>query len=340
MTSRFLPRRHSRAFPRAAGVLAGYCADQVFGDPRTSVHPVAWFGSWANFVQSRLYADSRARGVLYTALTLAPWVAGAGAVQRWSLRRRLPIAEFAATAAVTWACLGARSLEREAMAVHDLLLADDVCAARERIRSLVGRDTSTASADDLARAVVESLAENQSDAVSATLVWAALTGPVGAVLHRASNTLDAMVGYRSERYANFGWASARLDDVLNAVPARVSLAATLGVTAASDGVRAATQVRRLVRRDAPAHPSPNAGLVEAAAAGALGVRLGGANTYGGVVEDRGTLGDGRPVEVSDIARAVTLERRVALSVVAASVSTLLLGAAMRAAAMRGRLRAN
>lgn len=307
---------------RALGLLLGYGADRLLGDPQRG-HPVAGFGTWALACERQLYAPSRTRGTCFVVVTTAPWVGLA------VLATHLPASRTLVTAAVTWAALGGRSLEREALAVHELLFEGDLEGARRRIRSLVGRDTSALEADALARAVVESLAENQSDAVAATLVWGALAGAPGIVLHRCVNTLDAMVGHRSERYADFGWAAARLDDVLNWLPARVSLLATAAVAGATDGTSAARRVLTGASRDGARHPSPNAGPVEAAAAYALGVQLGGLTTYGGRVEDRGQLGDGRPVSVGDIRRAATLTRQVGLVV---------LGAAVTATAMGGRLR--
>lgn len=307
---------------RALGLLLGYGADRLLGDPQRG-HPVAGFGTWALACERQLYAPSRTRGTCFLVVTTAPWVGLA------VLATHLPASRTLVTAAVTWAALGGRSLEREALAVHELLFDGDLEGARRRIRSLVGRDTSALEADALARAVVESLAENQSDAVAATLVWGALAGAPGIVLHRCVNTLDAMVGHRSERYADFGWAAARLDDVLNWLPARVSLLATAAVAGATDGTSAARRVLTGASRDGARHPSPNAGPVEAAAAYALGVQLGGLTTYGGRVEDRGQLGDGRPVSVGDIRRAATLTRQVGLVV---------LGAAVTATAMGGRLR--
>lgn len=195
----------------------------------------------------------------------------------------------------------------------------DLEPARRRLGHLCSRDASDLSADEIARAAVESVAENTADAVVAPLVWGALAGPAGIVAYRCTNTLDAMVGYRSDRYARFGWAAARLDDALNLVPARLTAALTVALAPALGGSPVAAWAAW--RDDAPAHPSPNAGPVEASAAGALGVRLGGANSYGGRVEDRGTLGSGRPVEVADLARVARLGRLLGMAGLAVSVVT-------------------
>ena len=165
------------------------------------------------------------------------------------------------------------------------------------------RPTSTSA--EIARAVVESVAENTVDAIVAPALWAAVLGGAGALGYRAVNTLDSMVGHRSDRYRRYGWASARLDDVADWVPAR----ATAALVAAVRPGRPPT-VWRAVRHDAPAHPSPNAGVAEAAFAAALGLRLGGANRYGDRVEHRAPLGHGRPPHRHDIHHAVRLSRDV------------------------------
>lgn len=291
--------------PVALGLAAGWLLDQVLADPRRG-HPVAAFGRWAGLVEARCYGDEVRRGGLAWGLAVVPVVALAGVAGRGGPARRTLV-----TAAATWAALGGTSLAREGAAVHRLLVDGDLPAARVRVRHLVGRRTERASVEDVARATVESLAENTSDAVVATLVWGGLLGPTGVVAHRAVNTLDAMWGHRSPRYVRFGRVAARVDDVLGWLPARVTVLATAGLSGRPGAVL------RVVARDAGQHPSPNAGPVEAAAAAALGVRLGGRNEYAGEVEDRGTLGDGPPVAVPDIPRAVTLSRRVGALTLAA-----------------------
>ncbi|HEY0360226.1 MAG TPA: CobD/CbiB family cobalamin biosynthesis protein, partial [Mycobacteriales bacterium] len=161
----------------------------------------------------------------------------------------------------------------------------------------------------LARATVESVAENTSDAVVAPLVWGALGGVPGLLGYRAVNTLDAMVGHRSPRYRRFGWASARLDDAVNLVPARFTAALTVAAAPIVGGSR--RESWRVWRRDGRAHPSPNSGHCEASAAGALGVRLGGRNVYAGRTEDRPGLGDGPTPSIVDVGRAARLSRAVA-----------------------------
>ena len=298
-------RRVKSTSARALGLLLGYGADLMLGDPRRG-HPVAGFGRLAAALERRTYRDSRAAGAGHTAVLVIGTVSAGIAAER--VAHRSPIIRVALTAAATWAVLGGRSLRREANTVATRLAAGDLPGARRQITHLVGRDPATLDQAGIARACVESVAENTSDAVVAPLLWGAMAGVPGLLGYRAVNTLDAMIGHRSPRYARFGWAAARLDDAANLVPARLSAALAAGLAPTVGGsVRAAL---RAVRRDAGHHPSPNAGPVEAAFAGALGRTLGGVNVYGGTVEDRGTLGDGPAPGTTDIARAVRLSAAV------------------------------
>lgn len=289
---------------RAVGLLLGYAADRVLGDPQV-LHPVAGFGTAAAALERRLYADSRPRGVIHAAILVGAAVAVGTLADRAAHGR---LARTLGTAVVVWTVLGGRSLEREALAVDALLIAGDLPGARRRLTHLVGRDTSSLPADEVARAVVESVAENTSDAVVAPLLWGAVAGAPGLLGYRAANTLDAMVGHHNDRYQLFGWAAARFDDLVNLPGSRLAAVATL---LASPGT--ATSALRAWRRDAVGHPSPNAGVVEAVFAGALGLRLGGTNRYYGTrFEHRCVLGDGRAVRPEDIVRATRLARRVGL----------------------------
>jgi adenosylcobinamide-phosphate synthase len=275
----------------ALGAAIGLVADRVLGEPRVEPHPVALLGTALGRIEERTYAPSRARGVLHAAIGAGVGVA-AGAVVR-------------STAAATYVSSSGRMLGDAALDVRDALVRDDLDHARELLPMLVGRDPSSLDADDIARAVVESVAENTVDAVVAPALWGAIGGAPGALGHRAVNTLDSMVGHRSDRYERFGWASARLDDVAAWIPAR----ATAALVAAARPARAG-EVWRIVRRDAPAHPSPNAGVAESAFAAALELRLGGVNRYGDRVEHRAVMGDGKPPTLADIGRAVVLLRDV------------------------------
>ena len=302
---------------RALGLVLGVVADLVVADPRRG-HPVAGFGRLASALERRVYADSRAAGVGYTAVLVGGAVLVGAVVQRRASGSAR--GEVLVTALATWAVLGGTSLVREGAALADSLDAEDLAAARARIPHLCARDPALLDAAGMARAGVESLAENTSDAVVAPLFWGAVAGAPGLLGYRAVNTLDAMVGYRSPRYRSFGWAAARLDDLANLVPAR--LAALLTAAAAPlVGGRAGSALRAW-RRDARGHPSPNAGPVEAAAAGALGVRLGGRTEYAHGTEERPSLGDGPAPGTADLHRAARLSRAVGLSaaLVAAAVA--------------------
>jgi len=305
--------RADRVF--AYGATAGLLGDLILGDPRRG-HPVAAFGRAAGAVERMLWRDHRGWGALHTAVCVGGAVALAAAAG--SLVRPSRTASVALTAAATWAVVGGTSLAREARGIGWALEAGDVEAARERLPHLCGRDPQALDSDGIARAVVESVAENTSDAVVGALFWGAVGGVPGLVGFRAVNTLDAMVGHKSPRYRRYGWASARLDDLAGWPGARLTavLAAVAGV--AGGDPRGAL---RAWRADAGRHPSPNAGPVEASFAGALGVRLGGTLSYAGRVEHRPVLnGEGRAVGVQDVERAVRLSRRVTWLALGVSVA--------------------
>lgn len=300
---------------RAVGLLLGYVLDLALGDPRRW-HPVAGFGRAVAEAEACVWRDSRSRGVCFAASWVALAVAAGLAAERAAGERR----QWAVTAAAAWVVLGGATLAREAEAMRRLLMRDDLTGARARLPRLCGRDPHGLDRSQLARAAVESVAENTSDAVVAPLLWGAAAGAPGLLAYRAVNTLDAMIGHRSQRHARFGWAAARLDDLANLAPARAT-AVLAAVLAPAVGGSSAGALR-VLRRDGAAHPSPNAGRCEAAFAGALRCRLGGVNAYGGRVEQRPVLGDGRPPGTTDIALAVRLSRLVgaAAALVAAGVA--------------------
>jgi adenosylcobinamide-phosphate synthase len=293
---------------------AGWLADRVLGEPPAAVHPVALFGTAMGRIERLTYRPTRSAGAAHVAVGVG------GALAAAALARAL-LGSGPATAAATAASVAGRMLGAEAGAVLAAVEAGDLAAARCRVPSLVGRDPEGLAADDLVRAVIESLAENTVDAVVAPLFWAAVAGAPGVLGHRAVNTLDAMIGHRDQRYERFGWAAARLDDAANYVPARLAAA---GIALLAPARAAA--ILAAVRRDAPAHPSPNGGVIEAAVAAALGVQLGGANRYGDRVEHRGVLGRGRPPTVSDGRRAIRLTAGLgALAAAAAAVAPAAIG---------------
>lgn len=298
---------------RAAATAAGLVLDRLAGEPPVPdrCHPVALFGAAMGALERRTYADRRAPGALLAAAGLAT-AAGAGAVVRSPT-----VAAYIATSG--------RALHRAALDVADALADDDPAGARQRLPALVARDPSGLDATGIARAAVESVAENTTDAIVAPALWTAVAGAPGALAHRAADTLDSMVGYRDDRYRRYGTGAARVDDVLAWVPAR----ATAALVAATRPRRAGP-VLRTVRRDAPAHPSPNAGVAEAAFAGALGLRLGeGENRYGGVVDRRPPLGDGRAPTAADVRAAVALSRDVTWALVAVLAGVAAVSATLR-----------
>jgi adenosylcobinamide-phosphate synthase len=261
-----------------------------------------WFGRLMGRVETVSYNDRRDAGAVYATAGVAVGAAAGAAVA-------------STTVAVALAAAG-RMLRGEARQIGDLLEAGDVAEARERLPALCGRDPADLDVSGLSAAVIESVAENTVDAVVAPALWGAALGAPGALGYRAINTMDAMVGHHGERYEQFGWAAARLDDAANFVPAR---ATALLAALARPWRRAA--VWRAVRRDAPGHPSPNAGVAEAAFAGALGVRLGGRLRYGARVEHRPELGDGPRPGVADIGGAIRLAEHVELLLAGALLLT-------------------
>lgn len=299
----------------ARGLVLGYALDLCLGDPRRH-HPVALFGRAALSLEHRIHADSRARGAVYWALCVAVPVG-----TLLPLRRRDGVLM---TAVVTWTVLGQRSLVREGRALADALEQPSPEEARRRLPALCGRDPESLDHAGLCRAGVESLAENTSDAVVAPLLWGALLGVPGMVGYRVVNTLDAMVGHRSDRFRRFGWPAARADDLANLLPARLTALLTCVAAPLVGGSPAAALTTW--RRDGHRHPSPNAGRCEAATAGALGVRLGGTNVYASGAECRPHLGDGRDPGAADVRRAAKLSGAVgALSLVSAALAAVLLG---------------
>ncbi|MDR2613723.1 MAG: adenosylcobinamide-phosphate synthase CbiB [Candidatus Accumulibacter sp.] len=277
--------------------VAGVALDRLLGEtPRW--HPLAGFGYLAEALEraANRGAWPRLNGVCAWVLAVAPWVALAG----WA--RGKGLAGWLLDVALLYLALGGRSLAEHAERVFADLRAGDLVAARAHVGWIVSRDTASLDESGVAKACVESTLENGNDAVFGTLFWFALFGGAGAVLFRLSNTLDAMWGYKTERFLRFGWAAARLDDLFNYLPARLTAAsyALFGDTRAALGCW---------RRQAPLWESPNAGVVMAAGAGSLGLALGGPAIYHGRVEARPALGAGPPARDGDILRALLLVRR-------------------------------
>lgn len=265
---------------------AGVGLDLLVGDPRWLPHPVRGIGWMIHKAEGAWRFTGlplRAAGVLLCVSVVLVTCAVVYATLPW--------------ANVYWvfSFLALRSLDAEAGAVIRCLQVGDLAAARQQAGMIVGRDTGELDEAEIVRAVLETVSENLSDGVIAPLFYLALLGPVGMAVYKAVNTLDSMTGYKNEKYRELGWASARLDDVLNYVPARLS-AALVWVSALLLGMPALRSIR-LTLRDAGSQPSPNSGWPEAAFAGALGVQLGGVSFYGGAPSRKAYLGDvGRPLK--------------------------------------------
>jgi adenosylcobinamide-phosphate synthase len=314
--------------PVAPCVLAAYVLDLLLGDPRWLPHPVRLIGLAARALEAvltRILGRTRFAGLLFTVL-----IVGCAAWGTWALIRSAAGAQpwlgFAVTTYLLFTSFAARDLDAHATRIAKALEGGDLPAAREKLSLIVGRDTAALDESEVVRGAVESVAESTLDGVIAPLFFAAIGGAPAAIAFKAASTLDSMVGHKTERYLLFGWASARLDDVLNWVPARL---AKLIYPVASwvTGLRPGT-TWRIAGRDGRNSPSPNAGISEAALAGALGVRLGGTNTYDGVAEVRPPVGDPlRALETADIRRSV-------LWMYASSILALALFAGARLAAFR------
>lgn len=292
-------------------MLLAVAADAALGEPPEVAHPVAVFGRAMTTLEGHLWADSKPSGFLYCAAGVGVGVA-VGVIAAVAGNLAGTKGRVAAAATCGFTAIASRSLHETASGVAGALAAGDLPLARRRVRSLVGRSPEGLDGGEIARAAVESVAENTVDAVIAPLVWGVVAGTPGVLAYRAVNTMDAMVGHHSARYERFGWASARLDDAANWLPARVTAALAVICSPSKAG-----QILQAVRFQAPAHPSPNAGVAEAAFAAALGIRLGGVNSYAGRVETRPQLGMGRPAQPGDITAACRLSRRVVLAACAA-----------------------
>jgi adenosylcobinamide-phosphate synthase len=266
-------------------IAIGVSADLAFGDPKWMPHPVRWFGRVAAALEGAWRSTGlplRTAGVLF-------WISAVGLATSVVTGTLLLVPRPWGHALWVYLLLAARDLDVHAAEVVQQLRRGDLQAARSAVGEIVGRDTAELDEPEILRATFETVAENLNDGVIAPLFYLALAGPAGMALYKAANTLDSMVGYRNERYRDFGWASARIDDVLNYIPARLS-AVLVWVTASLPPFRFRRSVA-ITLRDAHRQPSPNSGYPEAAVAGALGVRFGGLNLYAGVPSHKEFLGN-------------------------------------------------
>ncbi len=291
--------------------------DRLFGELRRA-HPLIAFGNAANYLEQRLYgptglsvAQRRRRGVLALFLAIGPLVL----ITTWLTTPLIPEGwALIVNAAGLYLCIGRQSLVEHARAVSAPLLAGDLSSARIRTGYLVSRQTENMHSGDMSKATIESVLENGNDALFATLFWFLVAGLPGALLHRLANTLDAMWGYRNDRYHAFGWAAAHFDDWLAWLPARLC--------AASYALCGNTMTAwRCWRQQGHLYPSPNGGPVMASGAGALQILLGGDAIYQGQLKQRTALGAGPAATAADIDRSIALLNRATLLWGAATLLT-------------------
>ena len=299
---------------------------------RAVSHPIVWIGGLIGWLDRKFNRDTdasdkrRIAGVVALLILLVVVGGIAFGVERELLR--VPFG-LAATGILASTLIAQRSLHRHVADVANALDQGDVTAGRSAVSRIVGRDTETLDSSGVARAAIESLAENFSDAVVAPVLWMVIAGLPGAALYKAINTADSMIGHRTPRHLAFGWAAARLDDLVNLPASRLSALLLIGAAALSHDIcpgSSATSAWQTLRRDAWRHRSPNAGYPEAAIAGALGLSLAGPRSYGGVQVDDAPMGDGRRAADSvDIRRALTLYRRadaILIAVLAIAIAIL------------------
>ncbi len=272
-----------------------FCAilllDLLLGDPHGWPHPIVWVGRLIERLEGWLresIPQQRLAGIVLVILTLT--ITGVAAALLLKVAGTFAgLLAWLVSLWLGWSCLALRSLHVESRAVIEALETGDLPEARQSLAMIVGRETANLDEEEILKATLETVAENASDGVIAPLFYLLLGGPVLGLLYKAASTLDSMVGYRNDKYRAFGWAGARLDDLLNLIPAR--LTGFLFVLAAFPLKLNGREALRIMRRDAGKHASPNAGWPEAAAAGALGLQLGGSATYFGKTVEKPTFGD-------------------------------------------------
>jgi len=286
-----------------AAMLAGFVLDLIIGDPEGWTHPVIWIGKWISFMEKKLRkrgGNLRLSALILTVSTVLLAMIGAAAVLG-VLTLIHKAALFVGMCVVSWWCLSAKCLAVEAKGVY-CALGVSVERGRAQVARIVGRDTTELSEEEIICATIETVAENTTDGVISPMLYLLIGGPVLAMGFKAASTLDSMVGYLDEKYRDIGWSSAKFDDVLNYIPARICgfLMCIGAFFTGMDGRNAL----RIMKRDHANHLSPNCAWSESAAAGAMHIQLGGTHTYFGKVVEKPTIGDhDRPVEKDDILRA-------------------------------------
>ncbi|RQW12545.1 cobalamin biosynthesis protein CobD [Paenibacillus rhizophilus] len=301
-------------------VITAIFIDLLVGDPRGIPHPVIGIGKIISVAESALRkwgtgrTKERALGVLLVLVVLSAVYAAAFLIL-WLAGLIHPIIRVLAAVWLISTTIAIKGLGDAAMQVFRPLVKGDLDSARTYVGYIVGRETHSLTEREVTRATVETVAENIVDAVVAPLFYALIGGAPLALLYRAVNTLDSMVGYKNDKYRYFGWASARLDDVLNYIPARITGLLLWAAALMTKGLNAG-RAWQAMRRDAAKHPSPNSGIPEAAVAGALGIQLGGFNSYGGIVSERARMGTAvREFAAEDIRQTIRILRLTAAIIV-------------------------
>jgi adenosylcobinamide-phosphate synthase len=273
-----------------SALVIGYLLDLLIGDPPKWPHPVRWMGGWIAFLERRWNKGNsrKIKGVFMLLAVLVPVITITGlsvALFYWIH----PLAGIFWEGLLISTTIAQKSLKDAALAVYQPLQAGKLKDGREKLAYIVGRDTEELPESEIVRGTVETVAENTSDGVTAPLFWGLFGGAVFAVAYRAINTCDSMVGYKNERYQDFGWASAKMDDVVNWIPSRITCFLMIICFKPEFGSR--RKCWSILLRDAPKHPSPNSGWCEAAVAALLSVQLGGINFYKGLISNRAKMGD-------------------------------------------------
>ncbi|MBW1676966.1 MAG: cobalamin biosynthesis protein CobD [Deltaproteobacteria bacterium] len=286
---------------------AAFFLDLLIGDPVGLPHPIRWMGrwitSWENMFRNGIFSETTAGSLLVISLVSGTWLICAAALI--AARAVHPGFALALHVVLIYYALSVKSLRFEALKVYAAMKQKELDEARQQLSKLVGRDVESLDEAGMVRATVETVAENLVDGVIAPLFYAALGGGPLAMAYKMINTLDSMIGHKNERYKRFGWFAARLDDAANFIPARIS--AIVISLAAPLIKRSSMGTIKTAIRDGRKHLSPNAGIPEAAFAGALGIRLGGPNYYGGHLIEKPYIGkETHPVQMEDIRTATTL----------------------------------
>ncbi len=294
--------------------LAGFLLDLLLGDPYWLPHPIRLIGNWISFLEKKLIGgkeeekhttpeQERVRGVLLVLAVLSCTVAVAAIILVGAYRLN-PYLGVIVETIMTYQILATKCLKVESMKVYKELEKGDIEASRKAVSMIVGRDTEHLDETGVAKAAIETVAENTSDGVIAPMIYTAIGGPVLGFFYKAVNTMDSMVGYKNDRYLYFGRTAAKLDDIVNYIPARIS-AVLMVISCFFCGKEFhAKQAWDIYKRDRYKHASPNSAQTEAVCAGALGIRLAGNASYFGKIVEKPYIGDAtRTVEIEDIKRA-------------------------------------